>query len=196
MISFPRQLGTHLEHLQLTPGGEFTYYRSPSAGLSKPGWLTLIISRPRYHWTLQMEISHQFQIVRWDFHYPVWRLGRAGQLPNAEHGLILAYDDGDTTVENLFAPKPFHKQVFLLNDEKISGELIKMIKQPVRPFFDGVSHVAEKMLEFMNWNQKNKPILIRTHGRNGCTSHYSFGNSHGCFFAHGLQSFLILSGCL
>ena len=39
-----------------------------------------------------------------------------------EHGLpILAYDDGDTTVENLFAPKPFHKQVFLLNDDKISG---------------------------------------------------------------------------
>ena len=65
-----------------------------------------------------------------------------------EHGLpILAYDDGDTSEENLFAPEPFRDQVFLLNEENISEPLIKFMQKPARPFFDGVSHVGKKMLE-------------------------------------------------
>tara|TARA_Y100001933_G_scaffold252035_1_gene290462 strand:- start:3067 stop:4104 length:1038 start_codon:yes stop_codon:yes gene_type:complete len=65
-----------------------------------------------------------------------------------EHGLpILAYDDGDTSEENLFVPEPFREQVFLLNEENISKPLIKFMQKPARPFFDGVSHVGKKMLE-------------------------------------------------
>ena len=65
-----------------------------------------------------------------------------------EHGLpVLAYDDGDTSAENLFVSEPFQEQVFLLNEENISGALIKFMQKPARPFFDGVSHVGEKMLE-------------------------------------------------
>ena len=157
---FPYELlGTHLKDISNTYAKEVNLRiigrQRESAGLSKlremadtHNFKTTITGELRPN-----EISHQFQICSLGISTtPYDVLGKSGATAAMlEHGLpILAYDDGDTTVENVFAPKPFHKQVFLLNDEKRSGELIKMIKQPVKPFFDGVSHVAEKMLEFIN----------------------------------------------
>ncbi len=64
-----------------------------------------------------------------------------------EHGLpILIHDDGDTPIENLFVPEPFQDQVFLLNEENQFGHLTKFMQKTARPFFNGVSHVAENML--------------------------------------------------
>lgn len=157
---FPYELlGTHLKDISETYSKEVNLRiigrQRESAGLSKlmgmadtHNFKTTITGELRPN-----EISHQFQMCSLGISTtPYDVLGKSGATAAMlEHGLpILAYDDGDTSVENLFAPRPFQKQVFLLNDEKISGELIKMIKQPVKPFFDGVSHVAEKMLEFMN----------------------------------------------
>lgn len=76
-------------------------------------------------------------------------LGKSGATAAMlEHGLpILAYDDGDTSVENLFVSEPFQEQVFLLNGENISGDLIKFMQKPRKPFFDGVHHTALKMVD-------------------------------------------------
>lgn len=96
------------------------------------------------------EISHEFQICSLGISTtPYDILGKSGATAAMlEHGLpILAYDDGDTSVENLFVPEPFREQVFLLNEENQSEHLIKFMQKPARSFFDGVSHVGEKMLE-------------------------------------------------
>jgi hypothetical protein len=95
------------------------------------------------------EISLEFQMCSLGISTtPYDILGKSGATAAMlEHGLpILAYDDGDTSVENLFVPEPFREQVFLLNEENISGHLIKFMQIPARSFFDGVSHVAENML--------------------------------------------------
>jgi hypothetical protein len=96
------------------------------------------------------EISHEFQICSLGISTtPYDILGKSGSTAAMlEHRLpILAYDDGDTPVENLFVSGPFHEQVFLLSEENTSGHLIKFMQKPARSFFDGVSHVGEKMLE-------------------------------------------------
>ena len=96
------------------------------------------------------QISHEFQMCSLGISTtPYDILGKSGATAAMlEHGLpILTYDDGDTSAENLFVSEPFQEQVFLLNEENISGDLIKFMQKPARPFFDGVSHVGEKMLE-------------------------------------------------
>jgi hypothetical protein len=96
------------------------------------------------------EISHEFQICSLGISTtPYDILGKSGATAAMlEHGLpILAYDDGDTPVENLFVSEPFQEQVFLINEENKFGDLIKFMQKPARSFFDGVSHVGEKMLE-------------------------------------------------
>ena len=65
-----------------------------------------------------------------------------------EHGLpVLAYDDGDTTQENLFIPIPFQDQIFLINEDTSLEKLLLYIEKPRKCFFDGVAHTANKMLE-------------------------------------------------
>jgi hypothetical protein len=96
------------------------------------------------------EISHEFQICALGISTtPYDIMGKSGATAAMlEHGLpILAYDDGDTPVGNLFVSEPFHEQIFLLTEENKSGHLIKFMQKPARPFFDGVSHVGGKMLE-------------------------------------------------
>ena len=96
------------------------------------------------------EISHEFQMCSLGISTtPYDIMGKSGATAAMlEHGLpILAYDDGDTPVENLFVSEPFQEQVFLLNEENTSEHLIKFMQEPARSFFDGVSHVGEKMLE-------------------------------------------------
>jgi glycosyltransferase involved in cell wall biosynthesis len=68
-----------------------------------------------------------------------------------EHGLpILAYDDGDTSQESLFIPDPFNDQIFLINDDSSVENILKYEGKPRKPFFDGVAHTANKMLEFVS----------------------------------------------
>ena len=64
-----------------------------------------------------------------------------------EHGLpVLAYDDGDTPSDKLFFSKRFDKQILLLNESDCVEKLLEILDEPKRPFFDGVSHTAEKMI--------------------------------------------------
>jgi glycosyltransferase involved in cell wall biosynthesis len=95
------------------------------------------------------EISREFQMCSLGISTtPYDVLGKSGATAAMlEHGLpILIHDDGDTPVENLFVPEPFHDQVFLLNEENQFGHLTKFMQKTARPFFNGVSHVAENML--------------------------------------------------
>ena len=65
-----------------------------------------------------------------------------------EHGLpVLVYDDGRHSPKKLFVSEPFDDQIFLLNKPEKSELLIKFIQKQKRPIFNGVSHVAGKMLE-------------------------------------------------
>ena len=64
-----------------------------------------------------------------------------------EHGLpVLAYDDGDTPSDKLFFSKRFDKQILLLNEIDCVEKLLETLDQTKQPFFDGVSHTAEKMI--------------------------------------------------
>jgi hypothetical protein len=68
-----------------------------------------------------------------------------------EHGLpVLAYDDGDTPQESLFIPEPFKDQIFLINDQSSVEKLLQYIEKPRKPFFDGVTHTANNMLELVS----------------------------------------------
>ena len=68
-----------------------------------------------------------------------------------EHGLpVLAYDDGDTPQESLFIPEPFKDQIFLINDQSSVEKLLQYIEKPRKPFFDGVTHTANKMIELVS----------------------------------------------
>ena len=65
-----------------------------------------------------------------------------------EHGLpIFVYDDGDTPKERMFVFKPFHDQIFLLNNPKSSEQMLKATEQLSKPFFNGVAHTAHKFIE-------------------------------------------------
>ena len=67
-----------------------------------------------------------------------------------EHGLpVLAYDDGDTPQESLFIPDPFKDQIFLINDDSSAEKLRQFIEKSRKPFFHGVAHTANKMLELV-----------------------------------------------
>jgi glycosyltransferase involved in cell wall biosynthesis len=68
-----------------------------------------------------------------------------------EHGLpVLAYDDGDTPQEGLFIPDPVKDQIFLINDQSSVEKLLQYIEKPRKPFFDGVAHTANKMLDLVS----------------------------------------------
>ena len=68
-----------------------------------------------------------------------------------EHGLpVMAYDDGDTPKKSLFIPDPFKDQIFLINDQSSVEKLLQYIEKPRKPFFDGVAHTANKMLELIS----------------------------------------------
>ena len=64
-----------------------------------------------------------------------------------EHGLpLVAFDDGDTPEEALFAPGPFKKRIILLNDINFSCRLRELLKSPKPSFFDGVAYTSETLL--------------------------------------------------
>ena len=64
-----------------------------------------------------------------------------------EHGLpVIAFDDGDTPKEVLFAPGPFKKRIILLNDINFSCRLRELLKSPKPSFFDGVAYTSETLL--------------------------------------------------
>ena len=68
-----------------------------------------------------------------------------------EHGLpVLAYDDGDTPQESLFIPDPFKDQIFLINEHSSVEKLIRYIDKPRKPYFDGLAHSANKMLDLVS----------------------------------------------
>jgi hypothetical protein len=76
-------------------------------------------------------------------------LGKSGATAAMlEHGLpVLAYDDGDTLPDRLFTFESFRGQTFLLNDYKSPEKLLRFLEKPRRPFFDGVAHTTNKMLD-------------------------------------------------
>lgn len=76
-------------------------------------------------------------------------LGKSGgTAAMLEHGLpVLVYDDEDTPKENLFVFSAFRDQVFLLNENSNIEKITQFINKPRKVFFDGVSHVADRMLE-------------------------------------------------
>jgi glycosyltransferase involved in cell wall biosynthesis len=64
-----------------------------------------------------------------------------------EHGLpVIAFDDGDTPMEELLLGKRFDKQILLLNETDCVEKLLEILDAPNRSVFDGISHTAEKML--------------------------------------------------
>jgi hypothetical protein len=68
-----------------------------------------------------------------------------------EHRLpLLAFDDGDTPNESLFIPDQFKDQIFLINDDSSTVKLLQYMDKPRKPFFDGVAHTANKMLELVS----------------------------------------------
>ena len=68
-----------------------------------------------------------------------------------EHRLpLLAYDDGDTPKESLFIPDQFTDQIFLINDDSSVENILKYMDKPRKPFFDGVTYTANKMLELVS----------------------------------------------
>ena len=96
------------------------------------------------------EISKEFQMCSLGISTtPYDILGKSGATAAMlEHGLpILAYDDGDTAMDNLFVSEPFQDQVLLLKEENISGDLIKLMQKSNRPFFNGVGHTTNMMLK-------------------------------------------------
>jgi hypothetical protein len=76
-------------------------------------------------------------------------LGKSGATAAMlEHGLpVFAYDDGDTLLDRLFTFERFRGQTFLLNDYKSPEKLLSFLEKPRRPFFDGVAHTTNKMLD-------------------------------------------------
>ena len=79
-------------------------------------------------------------------------LGKSGATAAMfEHGLsIFAYDDEDTCEENLFVFQSFQNQIFLINDPTVAKDMVLSIQRHQKPFFDGISHTAYKMLEMIN----------------------------------------------
>ena len=64
-----------------------------------------------------------------------------------EHGLpVIAFDDGDTPVDELLLGKRFEQQILLLNEIDCVKKLLEIQDAPDRSVFDGISHTAEKML--------------------------------------------------
>ena len=51
--------------------------------------------------------------------------------------------------KKLFVFNNFSDQVFLLNDQKLSDRIISFIQKRRKPFFDGVAHTANEMLNFL-----------------------------------------------
>ena len=76
-------------------------------------------------------------------------LGKSGgTAAMLEHGLpVLVFDDEDTPKENLFVFSAFRDQVFLLNENSNIEKITQFLNKPRKVFFDGVSHVADRMLE-------------------------------------------------
>ena len=76
-------------------------------------------------------------------------LGKSGATAAMlEHGLpVFAYDDEDTLPDRLFTFEKFRGQTFLLNDDKSPEKLLSFLEKPRRPFFDGVAHTTNKMLD-------------------------------------------------
>ena len=78
-------------------------------------------------------------------------LGKSGATAAMlEHGLpVIAFDDGDTPKENLFVFEQFSDQVFLLNDDKFTPQLLAFMQKKRKPFFDGVAYTTEQMLRIL-----------------------------------------------
>lgn len=96
------------------------------------------------------ELSHQLQYADCGVTTtPYDVLGKSGTAAAMlEHGLpIFVYDDGDTPKERMFVFKPFHDQIFLLNNPKSSEQMLKATEQLSKPFFNGVAHTAHKFIE-------------------------------------------------
>ena len=79
-------------------------------------------------------------------------LGKSGATAAMlEHGLpVLAFDDGDTPKDKLFVFEQFSDQVYLLDDVNFLERLIAFMQEKRKPFFDGVAHTANKMLELVS----------------------------------------------
>ena len=79
-------------------------------------------------------------------------LGKSGATAAMlEHGLpIIAFDDGDTSIEKLFIFEQFSDQVFLLKDNEFISRLIAFMQRERKPFFDGVAHTTKQMLRMMS----------------------------------------------
>ena len=98
-------------------------------------------------------ISNEFQMCSLAISTtPYDILGKSGATAAMlEHGLpIYAYDDGDTPKENLFIFEPFQDQIFLINESSHAGKIVQFSQRPRKPFFDGVVHTADTMLEMLS----------------------------------------------
>ena len=79
-------------------------------------------------------------------------LGKSGATAAMlEHRLpVIAFDDGDTKEECLFVMKEFEEQIFLLNEPSFTDRLKQYVGKERKPFFDGVTHTANEMLNLIN----------------------------------------------
>ena len=57
---------------------------------------------------------------------------------------------GDTKEECLFVMKEFEEQIFLLNEPSFTDRLKQYVGKERKPFFDGVTHTANEMLNLIN----------------------------------------------
>jgi hypothetical protein len=78
-------------------------------------------------------------------------LGKSGgTAAMLEHGLpLLVFDDEDTPKENLFVFSAFRDQIFLLNEISNLEQITHFLNKPRKSFFDGGSHVADRILEII-----------------------------------------------
>ena len=98
-------------------------------------------------------ISHEFQNCDLGLcTTPYDILGKSGATSAMlEHGLpVIAFDDGDTPTEKLFIFEQFLDQVFLLDDNEFISRILAFMQKKKKPFFDGVAHTANKMLELIS----------------------------------------------
>ena len=95
------------------------------------------------------ELSHGLQVADCGVATtPYDVLGKSGAAAAMlEHGLpLVAFDDGDTPDEALFAPGSFEHRIVLLGDKNFAGSLGDGIQAPKPTFFDGVSHTTEGLV--------------------------------------------------